>query len=250
MSDRHTAPTVVFLPGFMQRAGAWSAVADRVGERYRSHPLDFRSFTFEGRLAEIEAAAGPGSVLVGYSMGGRLALHAAARDPERFGALVTVGASAGIEDAAERSARRAEDEALAAWVESRPIEEVVERWEAMPLFAEQSRELVARQRPGRLAHDPAALATLIRSAGQGALPPLREELGRVAAPALLVAGERDERYLRAARRAAALFPRASVRAVPGAGHAAHLEAPDAFTALLLEFLDHHFLESAGLHGDP
>jgi pimeloyl-ACP methyl ester carboxylesterase len=76
-------PEVVFLPGFMQHADAWSPVAAAVGERYPSKIVDFSTWTFDGRLAEIEAATAAGDVLVGYSMGGRLSLHAALRAPER-----------------------------------------------------------------------------------------------------------------------------------------------------------------------
>src|SRR5436309_3011361 len=165
-------PDLLFLPGFMQRADAWSEVAEAVRERYPSKILDFTTWTFEERLAEIRDAAADDTVLVGYSMGGRLALHAALRDPHRYAGLVLVGASAGIEGDAERAARRAADEQLAAWIQTHAIEDVVAKWERNPVFATQSSELVAAQRPGRLAHSPGDLARLLRSAGQGVLPSL------------------------------------------------------------------------------
>ena len=235
MSD----PAVIFVPGFMQRGDAWAPVAELVGERYPSAMLDFRTHGFEDRLAELRDAAAPGAVAVGYSMGGRLVLHLAAREPERFAALATVGASAGIDDDAERERRRRADEELAAWIESAPIEEVVACWERSPVFADQPEELVAAQRPGRLAHEPAQLARLLRSAGQGALAPVWDELRAVSAPVLALAGERDERYVGAARRIAELAPRGVARSVPDAGHAAQLERPRLVAALLLEFLDQH-----------
>src|SRR5919202_3743111 len=172
-------PAVVFLPGFMQRADAWLPAAGPLAERYPVALLEFETWTFDERLAEIREAAARGAALVGYSMGGRLALHAVAREPERYSALVLVGASAGIEDPAEQRARSAADEELAAWIERRPIAEVVARWEAQPVFATQSASLVASQRPGRLSHEPAQLARLLRSAGQGALPSLWSELLRL-----------------------------------------------------------------------
>src|SRR4051812_25485043 len=98
--DHLRVPEVVFLPGFMQHADSWSPIAAAVGERYPVKILDFTTWTFEDRLAEIHAAA-DGCVLVGYSMGGRLALHAAARWPEEFAGLAVLGASAGITDPAE-----------------------------------------------------------------------------------------------------------------------------------------------------
>ena len=230
---------VTFVPGFMQRGEAWQPVAARLAERYRSTCLDLRTWTFEDRVEEILTAVEPGGAVVGYSMGGRLALHAALREPARFGALVLIGVSAGIEGRAEREDRRASDESLAEWMERRSIEEVVERWESQPVFDTQPPELREWQRPGRLSHDPRLLAELLRSAGQGALPPVWDRLPTLTCPVLLTAGEQDRRYASAAGRMAAEIPVARVKLIPDAGHAPQLEAPDEFAALLAEFLDEH-----------
>jgi 2-succinyl-6-hydroxy-2,4-cyclohexadiene-1-carboxylate synthase len=232
-------PNVTFVPGFMQRGEAWEPIAAALGTRYLSTCLDFSSWTFDERVAEILATTRPGDALVGYSMGGRLALHAALHEPDRLGALVLVGVSGGIEDRSEREDRRRSDESLAEWIERRSIEEVVDRWEREPVFATQAADLRARQRPGRLSHDPRLLATLLRSAGQGALEPVWDRLGELRCPVLLTAGEHDRRYASAAGRMAAEMRAARVRLVPNAGHAPQLEAPREFTALLREFLDEH-----------
>ena len=221
-------PSVVFVPGFMQRGEAWSPVAEIVRERYPSDCLDSATDLPEPRC-----------IPVSYSMGGRLVLHAAVREPERFAALVLVGVSAGIEDERERLARRERDNELADWMATHSIEEVVNRWETTPALAGQSPELVAAQRPGRLSHDPATVAALLRSAGQGALPPLWDRLPDLELPVLAVAGERDEPYARAAERMAVLLPCGEARLVAGAGHAAQLERPQTVAALLLDFLDEH-----------
>ena len=230
---------VVFLPGFMQRGESWGAIARNLGRRYPSFLLDFSSFTYEERLAEVEQAAPGGSVLVGYSMGGRLGLHAALRHPDRYGGLVTVGVSAGIEDPAARATRRLADDRLADWMERSSIEEIVARWEQLPVFAGQPHELVDAQRTGRLAHEPADLARLLRSAGQGVLDPVWGELPELRVPVLILAGELDTVYADAALRMAEVMPRATAHLVPGAGHAAHLESPGGLSAALLPFLDQH-----------
>ena len=246
------ATRVLLVPGFMQRGEAWAPVAELLPQRYPSTLLDHQADDLEGRLAEIAAAARPSSadvasgrasrcVVVGYSLGGRLALQAVLRHPERYDALVVVGAAAGIEDPIARAARRRADERLAGWMDDQPIEEVVAVWERLPIFADQSEALVEVQRPGRLSHDPRALATLLRTAGQGAVEPLWRLLPRLDLPVLAIAGARDEGYAAAARRIAATVRHGTVRVVEGAGHAPQLERPGAVASLLVEFLDEHLV---------
>src|SRR4051794_2632866 len=244
------APTVTFVPGFMQRGEAWEPVAPRLAASYRTHCIDFSTWTFEERIGEVLNLTDRGDALVGYSMGGRLTLHAALCDPARFSALVLVGVTAGIEDAAEREERRRSDESLAEWMERRSIEEVVASWEKQPVFATQPPSLREWQRPGRLSHDPARLADLLRSAGQGVSPPVWERLGDLRCPVLLTAGEQDRRYATAARRMAERIPVARVRLVSDAGHAPQLEAPADFTRVLGEFLDEHLGHGALIDGHP
>ena len=223
---------VLFIPGFMQPASAWAPVAERLDPP--ATLLNHREHSFEGRLAEI-AAAGAQALLVGYSLGGRLALRGALRDPSRYAGLVTVGVMAGIEDQAERSARAEADERLASWIEAAPIEDVVAIWERQPLFADQSEPLVEQQRPGRLAQDPAALARLLRSAGQGVLEPVWHELLTFQLPMLAVAGARDEGYVSAAQKLAGAAPNARAQIVEHAGHAPQLQQPDELASIIAAF---------------
>jgi 2-succinyl-6-hydroxy-2,4-cyclohexadiene-1-carboxylate synthase len=227
---------VLFVPGFMQRGSAWAPVAQLLPERYPSVLLDHREHSFEGRLREI-SEAGERAVLCGYSLGGRLAVHAALREPARYAGLVTVGASAGIDEPAARAERAQADERIAAWMETASIEDVVAVWERQPLFADQSDALVESQREGRLSHDPRELALLLRSAGQGTLDPVWYELGRLELPWLALAGARDERYTAAARRIAREARQARAEVVPDAGHAPQLQQPEAVARLIVKFLD-------------
>jgi 2-succinyl-6-hydroxy-2,4-cyclohexadiene-1-carboxylate synthase len=228
---------VLFIPGFMQRGDAWRPVAELLPERYPSTLLDHREHSLEGRLAEIAAAAEEGAVLVGYSLGGRLALRAVLRDPGRYAGLVTVGVSAGIDEPAMRSARAEADERLAAWMEAAPIEHIVSIWERQPLFADQPEALIEGQRAGRLSHDPAGLAMLLRTAGQGVLEPVWHELLTLDVPLLAIAGVRDEGYVAAAQRMADLAPRGHVAIVEDAGHAAQLQRPERVAELIEGFLN-------------
>jgi 2-succinyl-6-hydroxy-2,4-cyclohexadiene-1-carboxylate synthase len=226
---------VLFIPGFMQRGDAWRPVAELLPERYPSRLLDHAQHSFEGRMREIlESGA---SVLVGYSLGGRLALRAALRSPESFTAVVLVGATAGIEEGPMRVTRAEADEKLASWIEAMPIDDIVSLWERQPLFADQSDSLVEAQRPGRLSQDPRSLALLLRTAGQGALDPVWNELRSFELPLLAIAGARDEGYTAAAKRIAHVAPNARAAIVEDAGHAAHLQQPAAVAALIAGFLD-------------
>jgi 2-succinyl-6-hydroxy-2,4-cyclohexadiene-1-carboxylate synthase len=219
----------------MQGADAWPPVTTLLGAGHDVTALEHEEHTYEGRLDEI-AAAGEGAVLCGYSLGGRLALRAALRAPERHAAVITVGASAGIEEPEARSARAAADERMAGWMETSRIEDIVSVWERQPLFADQPDALVDAQRPGRLAQDPRSLALLLRTAGQGALAPVWHELETLRPPLLAVAGARDEAYARVAERMASVAPDGRAVMVEGAGHAAHLQQPAAFAGHVADFL--------------
>jgi 2-succinyl-6-hydroxy-2,4-cyclohexadiene-1-carboxylate synthase len=240
VANGERGPTVIFIPGFMQGADAWADVAGRLPERYPSVLLSHREHEREGRLGEIAAAADAttgGAVLCGYSLGGRLALHAAVRAPSTYRGLVVLGAAAGLDEPATRQARQQADEKLASWMETQPIDKIVEIWERQPLFADQSEPLIDAQRPGRLAQDPRSLAVLLRTAGQGTMEPIWGHLGLLEMPVLALAGDRDERYRRAARRIAAETPNGYAAVVEHAGHAAHLQRPEEFADALVAFLD-------------
>jgi 2-succinyl-6-hydroxy-2,4-cyclohexadiene-1-carboxylate synthase len=176
--------------------------------------------------------------VVGYSMGARVALRLAISHPAHVRSLVLEAPSAGIEDAAERAARRAADDALARALERDGIESFVNAWERTPVLAGEARlgpVTRAALREIRLSHDPAGLAASLRAAGQGAMEPLHGRLAEVTAPTLVVVGADDPVRDRAAAVAAGV-PGARLAVIDGAAHAPHLEAPDAFCRLVLDFL--------------
>ncbi len=173
--------------------------------------------------------------LVGYSMGGRVALTAACDHGDRLESLVLIGASAGLVDPAERKTRREADEALAAGLADDGLEAFVDRWMANPLFATQARlgpEFLAAARAQRLTGDAAALARSLRGAGTGVMTPLHDRLGDCTVPTTLVAGAHDAKFVEIARTLAEAMPRAEPAIIEGAGHAAHLEQPDVVVAAI------------------
>ncbi|MGP0033275.1 MAG: 2-succinyl-6-hydroxy-2,4-cyclohexadiene-1-carboxylate synthase [Solirubrobacteraceae bacterium] len=227
-------PTVVLLHGFTHTGASWDPVVSALGERYRALAIDIRGHgsasgrepvALEGVLEDLAAVAPARFTLVGYSMGGRIALHAALALPERIERLVLIGASPGIADPAEREARLRDDERLAGEIESMSIEAFAHRWAQTPVLAGQPPEVLAAAHADRLRNRPAGLAAALRGLGNASLPPLWERLGEIRIPVALVVGERDEKFKAIADQMAARLPAAEVIVAPGAGHAVHLEAP-------------------------
>ena len=178
--------------------------------------------------------------VLGYSMGGRLALHLALAAPDRVAALVLEGASPGIPDQEERRLRRQADDALAARIDREGIAAFVDYWEALPLFASQQRlPGPAREalRAARLANAPHGLANSLRGAGAGTQEALHDRLATLPMPVRLIAGEWDEKYRQLAGEMSGRIPYAGVAIIADAGHAAHLEQPQRFAATVREFLE-------------
>jgi 2-succinyl-6-hydroxy-2,4-cyclohexadiene-1-carboxylate synthase len=178
-------------------------------------------------------------VLLGYSFGGRLALQLLVEQPRAFRAAVLVGATAGIEDPRARAERAAADRALADRIETIGAPEFLQEWRRVPLIATQER-IAAADRvvmdEARVEHTAAGLAGALRGAGTGAMEPLWGRLGQVDLPVLLLTGAEDSKFAALAERLAQALPQATHRVVPGAGHCAHLEAPEAAVEAIEAFL--------------
>jgi 2-succinyl-6-hydroxy-2,4-cyclohexadiene-1-carboxylate synthase len=233
--------TIVLLHGFTQTGASWAPAAAALAERYTPLAPDLRGHgaaaarrpvDLESTIADVVAAAPDRFALAGYSMGGRIALHLALAHPARVTRLALIGASAGLEDEAERAERRRTDEEWARLLETAGIDAFADRWAAQPLFAGQPPAVAAAADAERRGQSPAALATALRGLGTGVLPPVWDLLGQLAMPVTLIAGERDAKFRALAERMAAGIADGRVVVVAGAGHAAHLEAPHAVAAAL------------------
>jgi 2-succinyl-6-hydroxy-2,4-cyclohexadiene-1-carboxylate synthase len=196
-----------------------------------------RSFE-EAAVALAEAVGPPAGVWVGYSMGGRFALRIALDRPELVRGLVLLGATAGLADPTDRAARVARDEQLASGLERKGLERFLTGWLTQPLLKRLPTEAAGMDERRRNTVE--GLASALRCHGTGAQQPLWDRLSELRMPVLLMAGEHDESFTALAfRMAAAIGGSAEMSIVPGAGHAAHLERPAAFAALLERFLTRH-----------
>ena len=169
----------------------------------------------------------PERVLAGYSMGGRLALQALI-DGAPFDRAVIVSAGLNLEGGREE--RRTRDEAWAKRFESDPWNDVMRDWNAQPVFGGHVVERFERD------YDRRELARQLRENSPSLLPPLAPRLHEITIPVLWIAGERDQRYVEAGRRAVSLLPHAELWICPNAGHRVPWEQPEAFAARLREFV--------------
>jgi len=216
---------------------------DVIGHGSTDSPDDPERYTMshavEDLVAILDHVAMPKVSLLGYSMGGRIALHLALAAPERFEAFVFESASPGIRNEEERASRRTADGLLADSIATDGIEAFVDRWQAQVLFASQLNlpvEVQTRQRTHRLAQSPVGLANSLRGMGQGSQPSYWDRLPALGVPTLLIAGARDLKFARIAEQMREAVSDAELAIVPGSGHAVHLEQPVEFALLVSQFL--------------
>lgn len=232
---------MVLVHGFTQTGASWQPVASRLekaGHRVvapdcpgHGEKADVAADLTEGaRLLAAECSAG---AWVGYSMGGRLALHVALNFPEVVHRLVLVSATPGIEEAEARARRRAEDEERAQSLLRDGVEPFLDGWLQGPLFATLPGDMVGLE--ARLSNTPEGLASSLRLAGTGNQQPLWDRLAELSTPVLVVAGSLDEKFVDIGRRMGEAIPQAELVLLEG-GHAVHLERPDEFSKLVDRFL--------------
>lgn len=244
------APTMLLLHGFTGSGRNWEELASKLrgwqivapdlpGHGGTEAPAGAMPVVAKDLVSLLDALSIDQALVIGYSMGGRLALHLAVEAPERVRGLVVIGATPGLADAEARDARLAADEALAKQIES-DFDGFVRDWEALPLFASQramAPESQERIREIRRSHSPDALAKALRLLGTGAQPPLQARMSGLRMPVLWVVGEYDAKFRAIAQAVQPLLPAARFAILPYAGHAVHLERPSAFKTLLLSFAE-------------
>ena len=217
------------LHGAVGVAADWRGLAKRLAAAaIGSRAVDLWRFLEEGPQplagfgkalnadAGGEVFRGSGRSLLGYSLGGRLALHALLENGHPWQAAVLVSAHPGLEAVAERAARLEVDAAWAARAFGGDWPQFLDAWNAQPVLgttlireAAAARALVSRRRE---------VARSFMDWSLGAQQALWPRLGEIAIPVLWVAGERDDKFLALAKRAVALSPHARLAVAPACGH--------------------------------
>lgn len=248
-------PALILLHGFTGSATGWGQHFAKFAETHRVIAIDAlghglsdapndptrydMSYVIADFLTILDKLGIEKTALLGYSMGGRMALAIALAAPKRITHLVLESASPGLSDAAERRVRTESDNALADRIERDGIEAFVDYWEKLPLWQSQAQlpeEVRASQRATRLKNNPRSLVNSLRGLGTGVQPSFWDILDKLTMPTLLITGELDPKFCTIARHMQEAIPNASHTIIPGAGHAAHLERPEEFDRIVNQFL--------------
>jgi 2-succinyl-6-hydroxy-2,4-cyclohexadiene-1-carboxylate synthase len=232
-----------FLHGFTQTGASWSPVLDLLSTLlvpscpdapgHGNNPDGQRSLT---QYAEDVASTMQTGVLVGYSMGARMALHVALAHPQKVTALVLISGTPGLLTETERAARRDSDNELADHLELVGTETFIDEWLALPMFSGLNNTTNGRSE--RLANTANGLADSLRYAGTGTQLSLWNDITQLQIPVHLITGQHDEKFTDIARQMNDIIPSSTLNIVPDVGHTVHLENPIT-TARLIDELFHN-----------
>lgn len=248
-------PPLLLLHGFTEGMAAWEnllpalavqhrvVAVDLIGHGRTAAPADPERYRMENVIDDlrllVDQLGWERFRLLGYSLGGRVALHLALAMPHRIEALVLESTSPGIADAKLREQRRQSDEDLAHTIERNGVEAFVADWERLPLFASEAmlpHEERQRLQAARRQNSAIGLANVLRGLGQGTVPFVGGRLKDLNVPTLLLVGQQDAKYVAIANQMAATMSQAEVVEIAGAGHAVHREQPDVFLHHVMAFL--------------
>jgi len=227
------------------RAGRPAMAIDIIGHGASASPESLEHYEMSSVVDQVLSLIGPhdpGTVhLLGYSMGGRVALSIAARAPWYFGSIMTISSTPGIHDPVERAARYDADQQRAEHLEAVGVDAFIAEWLDFSLFDPYMGQLSDKDREEtiaqRVASDVTGLANSLRCTGTGSMPPTWHMLPSVRSPLLAIAGELDTAYVDVAMRMAEAAPFGQSVIVPGAGHVTHHENCSAVAASITMFLE-------------
>lgn len=242
-----SAPRVCFLHGFMGDSRDFDVAIDQLASTAYCLTLDLpghgQTETKDGIAGYTMPAIAQGILalltqldflpchLVGYSMGGRLALDLVHRFPQSFLSVLAESASPGLATAMERQQRWHQDERWAVELETTDWTVCLAKWYNQPLFASLRdapcfQPMLQRRRQ----NCPKTLALALRGMSTGVQLPLWEALAHFGIPITLLVGEGDVKFREINQRMARCCRAAQLVVLPDCGHAPHLEVPGLFAA--------------------
>ncbi|MGE5683057.1 MAG: 2-succinyl-6-hydroxy-2,4-cyclohexadiene-1-carboxylate synthase [Bacillota bacterium] len=247
---------VIFLHGFSGSSSDWLSVFNKLPQRFSPVALDFIGhgksslpeevfyYTAESIVMQLDQLFNilgfKEIILLGYSMGGRAALSYAAKFPKKVKALILESATPGIKDDQERLNRIKSDEDLARFIENNSLEKFADRWINLPLFDSQKKlplEIIEKSRNSKLNNSQKGLANSLRGFSTGQMPQLWDSLMELNMKVLIITGSLDEKFTKIGSLMHEKLPESRHVIIQDAGHNIHLEKPEVFLNLLMDFLD-------------
>ncbi|MCL1700966.1 2-succinyl-6-hydroxy-2,4-cyclohexadiene-1-carboxylate synthase [Lysinibacillus sp. Bpr_S20] len=246
--------TLVALHGFTGSSATWRNLAkalhsvrviaiDLIGHGQTAIPQQISRFSMQEQIRDLEEVFCQLQLkkftLLGYSMGGRVALSYAISYPERIEKLILESASPGLRTSKERSERCERDNALAEKIMNNGLLSFVHAWENIPLFESQKRlpnNVQEAIRLERLSQKEEGLAGSLQGIGTGSQPSNWMSLEKLEFPVLLITGSLDAKFCKIAQEMKALLKNAKHTTVIDAGHAIHVENPAEFATIVEEYL--------------
>lgn len=238
---------LVLLHGLLGDANDWQPVIDRLpghhcialdlpghGQHHELRVNDFEQ-SHQWLCRELASRGIEHYLLVGYSLGGRLALYHASREPAGLSGLLLENCHPGL-PAVERAARIAHDESWAERFEHEPLADVLEDWYRQGVFADLDEAARARQIARRLGNDGKAVAAMLRATSLGKQPNLAPWLAQGTLPVTWVSGKRDHKFHQLACLMASQHRKINHLELDG-GHNLHAHQPEAFARLLAEWVN-------------
>ncbi|EGQ21475.1 2-succinyl-6-hydroxy-2,4-cyclohexadiene-1-carboxylate synthase [Sporosarcina newyorkensis 2681] len=248
-------PAIVLLHGFTGSTDTWRETidilltqhhvitVDLIGHGRTASPTEPERYQMNEQIEDLHQLLADlhieQPILLGYSMGGRVALGYAATYSDQIAGLILESSSPGLGTEAERTTRCVADAKLAERIENEGIEKFIDFWQEIPLFHSQKKLSDEKQlavRLERLKQQPLGLANSLRGIGTGRQPSYWDELTHFEFPVLLITGSEDEKFENIAREMKRLLPNALHETIKDAGHAIHVEKPRQFATMIKSYL--------------
>jgi 2-succinyl-6-hydroxy-2,4-cyclohexadiene-1-carboxylate synthase len=258
-TESTSAPAAIMLHGFMGCGEDWKAVAKSITPSLRCYCPDLPGHgsqrydiakaracipeIADALIEYLDAGGIDTCTLIGYSMGGRIALHTALHYPHRITRLILVSTSPGLRTEQERTNRLEQDKQLQQELAdmgegSAEFEAFLRRWYQQTLFSELSKQpaLFESIVQKRIKNNPPALSASLNALGVATQPDCWNDLSKLPMPTLVVVGEKDEKYWRIGNEISESLPKGRLEIIKGCSHSPHVESPEQFTAVLNLFL--------------
>ena len=227
--------SIVFLHGFLGATSDWAPVIERLSKvRCNSLALPTVS-SWDDAVQAMLHTLPRSSVLVGYSMGARLALGCVLAQPNRFAGLLFVSGNPGLPEN-ERRKRRIRDEQVAQRLVDEQLDDFLAAWYQQPVFADVPEKVRRNWIHERRSLNPCRQAAMLRGLTIAGQPDYWPRLAELTVPTLVIVGERDAKYREIAVRMEMQAACIDRKLIDKSGHAVLREQPQQLAISIAQFV--------------